>query len=481
MTTNLTPRPLGDDDLEQALRGAFRHGADAAPAAADPWARTTRAVRRSQVRRRTAALAVAASVALVGVVGTATGAVPFLRADRPDVANPDGLRITTDDVATWPTRGDRAGDPAFVAEVRTALAVQGDVLGVLYAGGLGGESVGIGVVARPDEAGAGETPPRELVAVVRPRGGAPRPWEVVGGPRPRDGVVSAVFQAADGAMDLLVRTRTDTPVGAVSARPGYDRSGSPSRRFERLPARGGVARTTLPPGTWSLVSVLTGSEPAPVAGSVQLVRSLLPRYEPAPESMQALAADPRCAGTVGPFDVRNAVVNVVLNRDATHEPASVVPLWCRDVDGGSAALFAVTLQDGTTFVTGALIGRRGSTEGVTTDFGRRVAGDGTSDPVVLADLPETGVTQGSRFFVHAPGAASVRIVVPGTDRSLAVAARPDGDGFVELRLGVADTVVYGQDGVVVLLDADGRVTGRVPLASASEEDPLAQDLEGPVS
>lgn len=227
--------------------------------------------------------------------------------------------------------------------------------------------------------------------------------------------------------------------------------------------------------------MLTGSEPAPVAGSVQLVRSLLPRYEPAPESMQALAADPRCAGTVGPFDVRNAVVNVVLNRDATHEPASVVPLWCRDVDGGSAALFAVTLQDGTTFVTGALIGRRGSTEGVTTDFGRRVAGDGTSDPAVLADLPETGVTQGSRFFVHAPGAASVRIVVPGTDRSLAVAARPDGDGFVELRLGVADTVVYGQDGVVVLLDADGRETGRVPLASASEEDPLAQDLEGPVS
>ena len=127
MSTNLDRRPLGDDDLGSALREAFRHGAEGLPRTTDPLRRTTVAVRRSRARRRGAALAVAAAlgaVAVAGSLGTLPG--PGARGSQP-AGRPDGgtLEVRTDDVTTWPLRGDLAADPTMSSFIKAELGRQG--------------------------------------------------------------------------------------------------------------------------------------------------------------------------------------------------------------------------------------------------------------------------------------------------------------------------------------------------------------------
>ncbi|WP_088289588.1 hypothetical protein [Kineosporia sp. A_224] len=485
MTTDLTPRPLGDDDLEQALRGAFRRGADAVPAAADPWARTTRAVRRSRVRRRTAALAVAASVALAGVVGSATGGLPFLRADRAAPADPRDVQVTTD-IGSWPTRGERAGDKAFVAGLRTAMDREGVVAGLLYAGDLGGRPVGVGVVG--GATGVPATRDNRLV-VVRADDGPPQQWPTAqgvalvedGAPQFSGDRVTVALQAADGSTDLLVLTRTDTAV-AVSWEADYDDAAAPSRRFTALRAVGGVATARRERAAATAITVRTqrrGEEP--VLDGVQVLDSSRPAFAPDRATVGSVVASAPCRGALTAQEVTDAVSTVVDARDPDPAagPRSFEALWCRAVRGGRLGLLAVTLSDGTQVQTRVLVGDDGGTSSTVADQGVVVPrGAARTTPAVVEDLPPNGIGS-TRWFVHAPGAATAEVRTTADGEVLAT-GRPDRDGFVELEAPAAALERITPESVVVLRDGDGATTAQ-PWLFAPQADPFGLQVDGPVS
>lgn len=472
-------------DLESSLRAAFRQGADALPPTVDPWARTTSAVRRSQVRRRTAALAVATSLLVVGVGAVATG-VPSLRADDARVARtPDGgdVQVTTDDLTTWPARGDLVGDPEFLAAAREELGRDGGTVGkLLFAGRVGAQRVAVGVVTTTRD-GLQE---QEVRAAVEPADRS-QSWAGTGYPTSNvQGTVSLALQAEDGSVDLLVLARTDAQAVAYSRAAVYDDQGRPSRTYARLVPRDGVAIARLDPGPVTTISVRVDRRSSSAGpDAVQLVASRLDRPDGVPELATAAAQDARCAGNVSATDVANATTDLWANRDPLRSPAAIEAVWCRDVDGGVVALFGVTLQDGSTFQAQLLEGRRGaSTERVTTLGTPVPRGAARTTPAVLRDVPRDGGDRVVHYFVNAPGAATVDVVVDrGAGAKVVTRVRPDRDGFAEVRLaaGQAQSAADAALAEVVLRDGAGREVGRAPLRSAAPAQELDWAVDGPLS
>jgi hypothetical protein len=473
-------------DLESSLRDAFRQGADALPHTVDPWTRTTSAVRRSQTRRRTAALAVAASVLVVGV-GVVTTGVPSLRADRGQVARtPDAgdVQVTTDDVATWPLRGELARDADFIALARESLVDSATVDRLLYAGRVGDRRVALALVTRTEDGAQSQ----EVRAAVEPANSTgPSGWQGMGYPVAGiEGVVSLALQGADGSVDLLVLSRTDTRAVAYSRAATYDDRARPQRTYVRLAPRGGVAVAHLEPGPVFTLSVRVdriSSSAAPAA--VQLVSPSVLSPGPDEAAVAAAAGDQRCAGSLTAGDVKNAVVNVANNRDPLRAPAAVEAVWCRDVDGGVVGLFGVTLQDGSTYQAQLLEARTATSTSTITDFGRPVPrGAARTTPLVLRDIPREGSVPFQEYYVNAPGAASVDIVVDdGSGPAVLTRVRPDRDGFARVRLtqGQSRRLVGATVGEAVLRDAAGKETGRTPMASAEQTQDLDWSVDGPLS
>ena len=472
-------------DLESSLREAFHQGADALPHTVDPWTRTTTAVRRSQARRRTAALALAASALVVGV-GVATLGVPSFRADGAGVARtPDAadVQVTTDDVTTWPTRGELAGDAGFLARARTALGADGVTVGrVLFAGSVGSQRVAIATITGTQDG----SPVDDVRAAVEPADGSSS-WPFFGYPRSNvQGVLSLVLQDGDGSADLLVLARTDVRNLAWSRAATYDDQGRPQRTYSRLSAVDGVARAQLDPGPVTTISVRadrTSSGAAPE--SVQLLSSDLVSETASDAVFSAASKDARCAGVLDANDVRNATADVSGNRDPLNPPAAIEAIWCRQVPGGVVGLFGVTLQDGTTFQAQLLEGRQPSGTLMVQSVGRPVPrGAARVTPAVLNDVPREGSVDNQRFFVNAPGAARVDVVVDdGTGPKVFARVQPDRDGFAEVRLtdGQAQSVVGAPLADAVLRDAAGKELGRVALSSAQAVQDLDWSVDGPIS
>ena len=471
-------------DLESSLRDAFRHGADGLPHAVDPWTRTTTAVRRSQVRRRTAALAVAASVLVVGVGALATG-LPSLRADG-QVARPTeaaDVQVTTDDVTTWPTRGALAGSTDFVTAAREALGRDGSQVGrLLFAGPVGSSRAALAVVTTSDEGGQVE----EVRAAVEPSVPS-ADWQTMGYPTNLvQGWVSLALQDETGAVDLLVLSRTDTRAVAYSRAAAYDDQGRPQRSYVRLAPRDGVATARLEPGPLATLSVRVDRASSSAApGPVQLASTRLTEQDVAPQVLDSVAQDPACTGAVDGTDVRNGTRDTWANRDPMNPPAAVEAIWCRDVDGGVVGLFGVTLQDGSTFQAHLLEARTGGGTAIVSNVGRPVPrGAARTTPVVLRDIPRDGADSVLHYFVHAPGAARVDVVVDsGAGPEVLARVRPDRDGFAEIRLTDAQGqgVVGAAAADAVLRDGSGREVGRVSLQTAEQGQELDWSVDGPIS
>ena len=490
MSTNLDRRPLGDDDLGSALREAFRHGAEGLPRTTDPLRRTTVAVRRSRARRRGAALAVAAAlgaVAVAGSLGTLPG--PGARGSQP-AGRPDGgtLEVRTDDVTTWPLRGDLAADPTMSSFIKAELGRQGTVVRMLYAGHLGGRQLGVGVLERPEDTSSTGVQQRVLAAVLGPTTGDDT-WSPLGYPAPSDGVVSLAVQQPDGSRDVLVLARTDTPDVAVSDAPLQDADGRVTRAYRRLPTTDGVATTRLGPGAVAGVSVLAAASAATsTPAGVQLSTSLLPSRRPDQSVLDDAAADRRCAGGTDATDVLNAVGGVSASRDPLRVPSIVEAVWCRDVEGGRVALVTVTLQDGTAYLAPIEIAHSGATTGTWQTVGIPVPQQATlTTPVVLPALPFAGTgtddQRGQRWFVHAPGATSLDVVVGEGYGQTVLGARPDADGFAEISPDplASKEIAGGLNPRVVLRDAQGDVLSvESLLTDLSPTTLLARDLVGPV-
>ena len=322
----------------------------------------------------------------------------------------------------------------------------------------------------------------DVRAVVDPEG-----WPTMGYPTSNvQGAVSLALQDRDGAVDLLVLSRTDADAVAYSRAATYDEQGRPQRAYVRLVPRDGVATARLEPGPLSTITVRvdrTSSSAAPNA--VQLLASRFSRADGADAVLDAVAADPRCAGAVSGTDVRNAVRDTWFNRDPLHDPASIEAVWCRDVDGGVVGLFGVTLQDGSTFQSQLLEGRKGTTTQSVTNLGTPVPrGAARTTPVVLRDVPRDGGEGTVHYFVNAPGATTVDVVVDqGSGPEVVTRARPDRDGFAEVRL--TDAQNQSAQGAVladaVLRDGAGKEIGRVSLKDAAPNQDLDWSVDGPIS
>ena len=474
-------------DLESSLREAFRQGADTLAPTVDPWTRTTTAVRRSQVRRRTTALAVAAAVAAVGIVSTTTGGLPLLRADQGQPAldrRPGDVVVTTDDVTAWPARGTLLGDVGFMTSARKTLELQGTLTRLLYAGPLGAERVAVGLVTVPGAGTVEGQSGTRLFAVVEPQPGAAAPWENLGEPDPGQGLVTLALQGDDASTDLLVLARTDATTVAVSDAPEYDAKGRASRTYERLAVRDGVATTRLEGVGWPGISVLAdNADGTGVTSGVNLVRSRVRTPDVDGATLRAVADDPRCSGRMDALDVRNAVSGVAANRTPLAAPRSVVPLWCRDVEGGRVGMFAVTLQDGSAFRADLLVGEAADSTSIANGPGLPVPVDAAATmPAVLLDIPSGSITDGSRWFVNAPGVERLRARSADGSVVVALPARPDADGFAEVRLSRADSerlfAAGADDPVLVLVGEGGKEVGTVPLHQ--DDDYFAVGLRGPV-
>lgn len=489
---------LDDAGLERELRAAFDAGAEALAPVPDPWARTTRAVARSRSRRRAGWAASLASVAVlsVGVVAAVPGGSGGERWSLPAF----GLgSVTSDDVLSWPARGDRARDEKLREQLRQALAARhGELVSVLYAGRLGDRDV---AVVAADVTGAdpglglpdayvpetAQTPRRVVVAFRVEPGVAPDAWRAIGQKLVQLNRVTVALQDAAGRTDLLVLARTDASV-AVSTRATPDAEGRPLRRYTKLHPKRGVAITRLgrvPLGSLTVRTLVPGHRPLLGPPDLSLSDAKVPATEAA--LTRRVSADARCGGVLSPADVGEAVGHVALTLGDLDPPRQVVPLWCRRPGSGAASregLLAVETTDGTALQV-SLVADRQSGGDVTVPVVRRVPPDAllTHPAVVIDELASRGV----RIFVHAPGAAGIRLVRQnrgGPGGALVTRATPDGDGFAELAVPSSEPYgLYEQaaDAQVELLDATGRVTARLAVADAREDFDPGYFVDGPVS
>ncbi len=259
--------------IEDELRGELRRRADEVPGGADAYARVMRR-RGADRRRRYAATALgAAAVVVAGAV-----VVPQLPVVRSALQPARSVETTSDDPATWPTRGSLGSDEAYLARARKWLSkASGTPLSkthVLYAGDVGDRRAVVGLAGRG----------RWLLQ--GPRGSTAK----LGGSfalTQEEGLVAFAVPSGAGSV-VTAMAGPGTQVAEYSTAPTYDAAGTVSRNWTPLREQDGVftARVDAPPTqliraravsggtvTADLRSVMTSLLPMPLAS--EELRSLV--------------------------------------------------------------------------------------------------------------------------------------------------------------------------------------------------------------
>jgi len=437
----------------------------------DPWARTTRAVARSRVRRRAGALAgvaVAAVLALVAVVH------PPARHE----VQPAGAKVTAADVSSWPTRGDLAGRADLVAAVSAKASDGGKrrVVAVPYLGTIDEVTAAL-VIA--DDAVVRPGSVRHVVLVYGRQSVPAERWRSQDGdlrPGPVPVLTATFFDGGEWSRGVAVTLSQGVRL-AWSPRPFVDPSGRTVRTFVPLALDDGV-------GTWrtrwkaGLVTVRAdwSGQRAVLQPAVQAVEE-----EDAPGDLSAQPPDlaPACAVDRADAELAYAGLKEAWNENAVRKAAvtKVRLIWCGRVGTERAVLAGVTTNDGSDF--------QALSEHVTDAHGAGwqtrtwpvPAGRGLDYPMVL-ELSVDGDKPSERANVTVEAPSGVLVELQDADGAFTVGRRKlTGDGYARLKLTGPDVARWRGSRPVdlVVLDVHEREVDRV---RAGVADPWGKDIDG---
>jgi hypothetical protein len=335
------PPDLPDGDVEDALREALAEGADLPPTP-DAWARTTRAVARSQARRRAGALAVVAAAAAVVVLVVAT---PQTRHE----AEPARPRVMSGDISTWPTRGNLAGRADLRAAIVATVQSGGGprVLSVPFLGTIDDVTAAVVVGVPNDGTGSGSGGRQQLVLLHGRQSLPVERWSAQSSivePSDRRVLTAVFYDGGEWSRGVALTASSDVRV-AWSPRPFLDASGGVRRSYVPLALEHGV-------GTWrtrwkaGLVTVRAewAGRRAVVRPDVEAVaEDLAPvrgqgRFDLAPSCQDGRFAElARYAvqGTYRETGVRSSSVTAIRQ------------IWCGRIGAERATLVGVVTSDGT--------------------------------------------------------------------------------------------------------------------------------------